>query len=214
MMKGPRIVLADDHSLILAGIRGLLEPFCELVREVGDGRSLVAAALELRPDLVILDITMPLLNGIDAARKIREEWPEVKLLFLTMHANPVYLREALRVGGMGYVLKSAATEELRTAVQRVLRGKTYVTPSFGQIAPDLIDPGSAKASRAYAGLTERQREILQLVAEGRGNKEVASILQISVKTVEFHRGRMMRKLGVHTAAELGKFAVQAGLVGE
>ena len=211
MMTRPTVVLADDHALILDGIRGLLAPFCEVVREVSDGRALVEAALALKPDLVILDITMPLLNGIDAARRIREMWPEAKLLFLTMHANPIYLREAFRVGGMGYVLKSSATEELRNAVQRVLRGIRYVPASLG--ISDTSDTNPATASRAYAGLTDRQREILQLVAEGRGNKEVAGILGVSVKTVEFHRGRVMRKLGVHTAAELGRFAVQSGLVG-
>ncbi|PWT98224.1 MAG: DNA-binding response regulator [Terriglobia bacterium] len=213
-MKRPRIVLADDHSLILAGIRSLLEPFCEVVREAGDGRSLVAASLELKPDLVILDVTMPLLNGIDAARQIKKEWPDAKLLFLSMHASPAYLREAFRAGGVGYVLKSSAAEELRVAVQRVLRGEKYVTASFDADLLETIEGYAGKTSRAEAGLTDRQREVLQLIAEGRSNKEVAAILKISVKTVEFHRERLMRKLGVRSAAELGRLAASQGLVGQ
>jgi DNA-binding NarL/FixJ family response regulator len=212
-MKHPRIILADDHSLTLAGIRSILEGVCEVLREVGDGRDLVAAALELRPDLVILDITMPLLNGIDAARQILREWPQAKLLFVSMHANPIYLQEAFRAGGMGYVLKSSAAEELLSAVQQVLRGRTYIPPAFDPNLLETVNLQTAKPKRASPGLTARQREVLQLVAEGRGNKEIAALLQVSVKTVEFHRGRIMRLLGVHSAAELGRFAAESGLVG-
>jgi DNA-binding NarL/FixJ family response regulator len=213
-MAQPRILLADDHSFILAGIRSLLEAHYDLVGEVSDGRSLVEAALRLRPDLTILDVTMPLLNGIDAARQIKKEWPNAKLLFLTMHASTVYLREAVEAGGLGYVLKSSATEELRTAIQKVLKGQAYLAPSFDREVLETVQASIRKPGRSSVQLTGRQREVLQLIAEGRVNKEIATILNISVKTVEFHRGRIMGKLGVHSVAELIRWAVQAGLVGE
>ena len=130
-MRRPRILVADDHSIVLAGVRNVVEQDFELVGCVGDGKSLVEAALKLRPDLVILDIGMPVLNGIDAAKQIRKVWPEVKLLFLTMHANRMYLREAMRAGGSGYVLKTSASEELKPAIQKVLKGQFYVSAAFG-----------------------------------------------------------------------------------
>ena len=214
MTKRVRILLADDHSFILAGIRSLLEAHYDLVGQVSDGRSLVEAAGTLRPDLIILDVTMPLLNGIDAARQIKKAWPEARLLFLSMHSSPVYLREALDAGGSGYLLKSSAVEELRTAIQTVLKGRTYVAPSFGAGILEGRRPSAARSGRSSVQLTDRQREVLQLIAEGRGNKEIAAVLKVSVKTVEFHRGRIMNKLGVHTVAEVIRWAVQAGLVGE
>jgi DNA-binding NarL/FixJ family response regulator len=215
LSKRTRILLADDHSFILAGIRSLLEAHYDLVGQVSDGRSLVEEAGRLGPDLIILDVTMPLLNGIDAARQIKKTWPQIKLLFLSMHASPVYVREALDAGGSGYVLKSSATEELRTAIQAVLKGRTYVATSIeGGGGLEGVEPSLRRAGRSSVQLTERQREVLQLIAEGRGNKEIATILKVSVKTVEFHRGRIMNKLGVHTVAELIRWAVQAGLVGE
>ena len=213
-MKRTRILLADDHSLILAGIRSLLEPHCELVGQVADGRSLVDAALKLQPDLIILDVSMPILNGIDAARQIKNVWPGAKLLFLSMHANAVYLREALGAGGAGYVLKSSATEELRAAIRTVLKGEIYVARAFGRDVLESLRTPTGRQPRASIALTDRQREVLQLIAEGRGNKEIAAMLSVSVKTVEFHRGRIMSKVGVHTTAELTTFAVRAGLVGE
>jgi DNA-binding NarL/FixJ family response regulator len=209
-----RILLADDHSFILAGVRSLLESHYDLVGQVSDGRALVEAALRLRPDLTILDVTMPLLNGIDAARQIKREWPQAKLLFLSMHSNPVYAREAMEAGGSGYVLKSSATEELRTAVQKVLKGQAYLPASFDRQVLEAIQTSIAKPGRSSVQLTERQREVLQLIAEGRVNKEIATILKVSVKTVEFHRARIMSRLGVHSMAELVRWAVQAGLVGE
>ncbi len=210
MIRRARILLADDHVLIVAGVRTLLEAHYDLVGQVGDGRSLVEAAVRLRPDLIILDVTMPMLNGIDAAQQIKKAWPQAKLLFLSMHASTAYLQEAFNAGGSGYVLKSSAAEELRTAIQKVLSGQTYVAPSLEQG----ITQGVLRQGGLSAQLTERQREVLQLIAEGRGNKEIATILGVSVKTVEFHRGRLMERLGVHGVAELVRCAVQAGLVGE
>lgn len=214
MINRARILLADDHSFILAGIRSLLEEHYDLVAQVSDGRSLVEAAETLRPDLIILDVTMPLLNGIDAARQIKKVWPEARLLFLSMHNSPVYLREAIDAGGSGYLLKSSAVEELRTAIQRVLKGQTFVAPSFERGVVEGVRASVLRLGRSSVQLTARQREVLQLIAEGRGNKEIAAILEVSVKTVEFHRGRIMNKLGVHTVAEIIKWAVQVGLVVE
>jgi DNA-binding NarL/FixJ family response regulator len=197
--------------LILRGIRSLLEHFCEVVGQVADGRALVEEAQRLQPDLIILDVTMPHLNGIDAARQIRQALPQAKLLFLTMHSNPIYLQQALNAGGSGYLLKSSATDELRTAIDRVLKGQIYIAPVFGADALERV----LKTGRRMAGpLTDRQHEVLQHIAEGRGNKEIAGILHVSVKTVEFHRGRIMTKLGIHSTAELFAFAAGHHLAAE
>ena len=213
LSRRSRILLADDHALILAGTRSLLDAHYDIVGQLRDGRSLVDAALRLRPDLIILDISMPVMNGIDAARQIKTGWPEAKLLFLSMHSAPVYLREAMDAGGMGYVLKSAANEELRIAVRRILKGHCYITPSFDREVVETVQASMRAAPGTSVALTFRQQEVLQLVADGRGNKEIADLLNISVKTVEFHRGRVMAKLGAHHVADLIRYAVQAGMVG-
>ena len=212
-MRRSTILLADDHALILAGIRGLLNGYYDIVDQVQDGRSLISTSLRLKPDLIIVDISMPLLNGIEAARHIRKAWPGAKLLFLTMHASPAYLKEAMDAGGMGYVLKSSANEELRSAVQKILKGQVYVTPSFDRDVLETVQPSLRGRPRFSAPLTFRQAEVLQLVAEGCGNKKIADLLKVSVKTVDFHRGRIMRKLGAHNVAELVRYAVHAGVVG-
>jgi DNA-binding NarL/FixJ family response regulator len=212
-MKRARILLADDHSLILTGIRTLLAGNFDIVAEVEDGRTLVEETLRLRPDLVILDVAMPLLNGIEAARQIRRVWPDALLLFLTMHDDPLYLREALLAGATGYLLKSSAHEELITAVRRVLAGERFLAKAVPSEVRDSVQTATGRLSRS-AALTQRQKEVLQLLAEGKSNKEIAQILGISVKTVEFHRAQMMRALGVHTVAELTRAAVRIGLVGQ
>ena len=181
----------------------------DLIGEVSDGRALVTEALRLRPDLIVLDIGMPLLNGIDAARQIRQAWPRAKLLFVSMHSNGMYVREAMSTGASGYVLKTSAAEELLPAIRAVLEGRVYMTPA---LAPNGI--GALPAARVTSGLTERQREVLQLIAEGHSSKEVASILGISVKTANFHRYEVKKKLGVHSIAELAAFAARSGLVSE
>ena len=211
-MKRAQILVADDHSIIVAGIRSLIEQDWELAGHVEDGRSLVEAALRLRPDLIILDIGLPMLNGIDAAKQIHKAWPDAKLVFLTMHTNPIYLRLAMQAGGSGYVLKTSAAEELRPAIQKVLKGEVYVSAKFGPEVVAALQTPSGRPSRSPADLTDRQREVLQLVAEGRTNREIAEILSISVKTVQFHRGQIMRKLGVHSASRLAAFAVKEGMV--
>jgi DNA-binding NarL/FixJ family response regulator len=209
-MKRARILLADDHTLTLEGIRAILEPHHEIVGMVMDGRALLDAALRLKPDLIVLDITMPLLNGIDAAVQIKKSLPGVKLLFVTMHVNPAYLEAALNAGGTGYVLKSAAREELLEAINSVLNGRIYVTPSLSsEHLERFTDPSRAAATLR---LTTREREILQLIAEGRAGKEIAFLLSISIKTVAFHRENIKRKLGLGTTAELTKHAIEQGLV--
>jgi DNA-binding NarL/FixJ family response regulator len=209
-MKRARILLADDHALTLEGIRAVLEPHHEIVGMVTDGRALLDAALRLKPDLIVLDITMPLLNGIDAAVQVKKSLPGVKLLFVTMHVNPAYLEAALNAGATGYVLKSAAREELLEAINSVLNGRIYVTPSLSsEHLERFTDPSRAAATLR---LSTREREILQLIAEGRASKEIAFVLSISIKTVAFHRENIKRKLGLGTTAESTKHAIEQGLI--
>jgi len=212
-MTRPRVLLADDHPLFLAALRSLLETECEVVETVGDGRALVEAAARLRPEVIVLDISLPLLNGIDAARQIKKEQPEVKILFLTMHANLAYLKEALIAGATGYLLKTSAREELMGALRDVIRNRIHVSPGFGEEIVVQFErrPGSLTVPKPV--LTTRQREILQLVAEGRTAKEIAEILNVSLQTVAFHKHQITEKLGLHTTAELTKYAIQEGLIG-
>ena len=214
-MKKPRVIMADDHSLILAGLRRLVEAECEVVGTVEDGRTLVETAQKLRPDLILLDISMPLLNGLEAARQLNKLVPESKLIFLTMHASPTYATEAFQAGASGYLLKRSAASELSQAIKSVLQGQQYLTPL---ITKDVLDsvfkPSTGEQNTsASTALTSRQREVLQLVAEGRGTKEIATILNVSVKTVEFHRARLMRQLDIHSTADLTKYAITHGITG-
>lgn len=209
-MKRARILLADDHTLTLEGIRAVLEPHHQIVGTVSEGRALVEAALNLKPELIVLDITMPVLNGIDAATQIKKILPEVKLLFVTMHVNPAYLEAALNVGATGYVLKSAAREELLDAVQAVLNGRIYVTHSLSSENLERFQNPSRAAATMH--LSAREREILQMIAEGRPAKEIAFRLSISIKTADFHRANIKRKLGLRTTAELTKHAIEQGLI--
>jgi DNA-binding NarL/FixJ family response regulator len=209
-MKPVRVLLADDHPLTLEGLRAFLAPHMESIGTVMDGRALVEEALRLKPELIILDITMPLLNGIDAAVQIKKSLPQVKLVFVTMHANPAYLEAALTAGGTGYVLKSAAREELLDAIKSVMNGHIYVTPSLSaEHLERFQDPVRAAATLR---LSPREREILQLIAEGKATKEIAFVLSISAKTVAFHRENIKRKLGLRTTAELTKHAIDQGLI--
>ena len=212
-MKKPRVLMADDHSLILAGLRKLVEAECEVVGEVEDGRALVEAAQTLRPDLILMDISMPLLNGLDAARQLRKLVPESKVIFLTMHASPTYATEAFQAGASGYLLKRSAASELSLAIKSVLQGQHYLTPSLTKdVLESVLKPSTGEAVKtASATLTDRQREVLQLVAEGRGTKEIATILDVSVKTVEFHKYRIMLLLNLHTTANLTKYAISHGI---
>lgn len=209
-MKNTRVILADDHPLTLDGVKALVEQRLQIVATVTDGRALVEAALRLKPNLIILDIVMPLLNGIDATIQIRKALPAVKLIFLTMHTSPAYLEAALSAGANGYVLKTSAREELDEAIRSVLSGHIYVSPGLSsEHLKRFKDPARAAATLR---LSMREREVLQPIAEGRSAKEIAEILNISVKTVEFHRENIKRKLGLRTTAELTKYALEQGLI--
>ena len=211
-MTKPRVLLADDHTLVVEGLQKLLDGQCELVGTVQDGRALLEAVARLQPDLVILDISMPRLNGIDAARKLKKHMPAVKLIFVTMHADSAYVNEAFKAGASGYLLKRSASRELIEAIQSVMAGNFYVTPL---ITKNVIQSLLTTRSRPGLGLddlTARQREILQLVAEGFSAKEIAGQVGISSRTVEFHKAKIMEMLSLHTTADLVKYAVAHGLV--
>ena len=210
-MSRVRVLVADDHQILAEGLRGLLEPEFELVGIVSDGREMLEAARELRPDVVVLDITMPNLNGIDAAAQLRAAGSAARVVFLTMHREATYAARAMDAGAAGFVLKHAATSELVTAIREVVQGRTYVTPL---IAADLLreyreGPGHRPA--AIEQLTVRQREVLQLVAEGHSAKEIGRLLHISARTAEFHRARIMEVIGATGTADLVRFAIQHGL---
>lgn len=208
--RKPRLLLADDHKIVLEGLRGLLEDRFELVGFAADGRELLALAATLHPDVIVADISMPSLNGIDAARQLRERDPSARIVFLTMHPDATYLARALDAGASGYVLKHAAPDELVTAINAALRGEVYVSPSLRDARTEETLTGAAKPLLA---LTARQREVLQLLAEGRSAKEIGAALEISPRTVETHKYKMMDDLGVKTTAELIQHAIRTGLVG-
>jgi len=210
----PRVLMADDHSILLAGVRKLIEEYCEVVGTVQDGRALLEAANRLKPELILLDISMPLLNGLDAARQLKKTLPETKLLFLTMHASPRYATEAFKAGGSGFLLKQSADLELPQAITAVLQGKHYLTPAITKPVIDRAlkaeEPLGAKG--CSPGLTLRQREVLQLIGEGKSTKEIATLLNLSVKTVQFHKTCLMQELNLHTTAELIRYAITQDLV--
>src|SRR4051812_46438450 len=210
-MRRPRVLLADDHRLVREAFAQLLEPGCDVVGTVADGRALLAAAHELRPDIVVVDIAMPLLNGLDAARQLKGRMPEVGLIILTVSEDPDLPAESFRAGASGYLLKNSAASELLTAIQEVYEGRSYITPlvTQGLVGSLIRDPGPARGS---GQLTMRQREILQLLAEGRTMKEIAHILEITPRTVAFHKYRMMEDLGIKTSAELVRFAIKGHVV--
>ncbi|MDP3090546.1 MAG: response regulator transcription factor [Nitrospira sp.] len=211
-MKKPRVLIADDHSILVAGLRKLVEDRCEVVGTVADGRALVEAADRLKPELILLDISMPLLNGLDAARQIKKALPEAKLLFLTMHASPTYATEAMKAGASGYLLKQSAATELPQAIEAALKGQTYLTPAMTKtVLETALRPKEAELKSSVMDLTPRQREVLQLIAEGKSPKEAAVILNVSVKTVEFHKARIMEQLDLHSTPALIKFAIAEGL---
>jgi len=209
-MSRPRVLLADDHRILAEGLRGLLEPAFEIVGIVEDGRELLTAAEKLKPDVIVADISMPLLNGIEAVRQIKRTNEKIKVVFLTMHPDVAYAASALEAGALGYVLKHSAPSELVTAIQRALRGKVYVTPSLVDELVQFQKEGTSKQDE-LTRLTSRQREVLQLLAEGHSIKEIASILNISTRTVEYHKYRMMTDLGFENSSDLIRFALIHGL---
>lgn len=205
----PRVLVADDHGVVVEGVRGLLAKDYDVVGIVMDGRALIAEASRVRPDVIVLDVAMPLLNGLDAGRKIQEILPKVKLVFLTMQTDPNLAAAALRLGPVGFVLKHSAASELLTAIADVLRGKAFVT---ARLKPENWHVQESRAKQFQKELTLRQREVLQLLAEGRPMKEIAGILSVSEKTVMFHKYEIMRSLNIKNNAELVLLALKNGLI--
>jgi DNA-binding NarL/FixJ family response regulator len=210
--RRPRVLLADDHLLVAEALESLLTPEFDLVGVVEDGRALVEAAGRLRPDVIVADVTMPHLNGIDALAQLRQGGDRTPVVFLTMHRDVTFARRALDAGASGFVLKHSASLELITAIRAALHGKTYLTPQLAGEILESMKEGSEEAGDPLGSLTPRQREVLQLLAEGRSAKEIGASLGISTRTVEFHKYQMMETLDIHTSAELIHFAIKHGLV--
>lgn len=211
-----RILLADDHGIVRKGLRYLLEEESgvEVVGEAANGIEAEKLAEELRPDVIVMDIAMPLLNGIDAASRITKRAPDTRVIFLSMYSDETYLKRALSAGARGYLLKDAAEEDLPRAVRSVMAGHTFFSPQVSRALADQYLQGLARAGATdpLDQLTDRERQVLQLLAEGRSNKEVASLLDLSVYTVDTHRGNLMQKLGLHNTAEVVLFAVRNKLI--
>lgn len=213
-MSEIRALLVDDHALVRAGLRTLLESIdgVAVVAEAGNGEEALRLAAELQPDLVVMDIAMPRLSGLDAAAHIREALPGTRVLVLSMHASEDYVRRALRSGASGYLLKDAAAVELELAVRAVICGETYLSPRVSTQVVDQYVRGPGVPPGPVDALTPRQREILQLIAKGRSTKQIAHQLSLSVKTVETHRAQLMERLGLRDVASLVRLAIRAGLV--
>ncbi len=211
-MAKPRVLLADDHSLVLEGFRRILDDQCELIGMVEDGRALLEAAQRVLPDMVILDISMPLLNGIDAATQLKKTQPSVKVIFVTMHSDADYVRSAFEAGASGYLLKRSAVDELEQAIRTVWAGHTYITPLIAKDLLDVLLSNRPRQPQQKKTLTFRQREVLQLLAEGQTMKDIALRLKISSRTVEFHKAQIMEQLELRTTAELIKYALTHGIL--
>lgn len=213
-MSQIRVVLADDHTLVRAGLRKLLESMLNVVvvGEAGDGLALLALADQLQPHLVLMDIAMPGLNGIEATARLTRTWPDIRVLILSMHQNEEYVRQALRQGASAYLLKDSAPMELDLAITAVLRGETYLSPAVSRgVVSDYVQRLRNEQTPTQV-LTPRQREVLQLIAEGQSTKDIARRLELSVKTVETHRSQLMKQLDIHDVTGLVRYAMRAGLV--
>ena len=210
-MKRTRVLIADDHTMVLGAFKHLLENEFEVVGTASDGRSLIKAAAELKPDVIVLDISMPLLNGLDAGRRLKQLTPSVKLVYVTMDQDADLAAQAFRVGASGYLLKNSSASELPKAIREVAMGRSYVTPlvTEGMVGCFLRRPGRSKGPRK---LTGRQREVVQLLAEGRAMKEVAAILDITPRTVAFHKYTVMGQQQIKSNADLVQFAIKQHLV--
>jgi len=209
-MTRTRVLIADDHAILLDAFKRLLEPEYEVVGAVRDGQELVQAAESLQPDVIVADISMPRLNGLDAAERLLEQLPQVKLVFLTVNEDPQIAAEAIRRGAVGYVLKKSASAELFEAIRQVLRGQTYITPDLARVSrEEFVIEAKRRAARA---LSLRQREVLQLLAEGKSMKEAAEILGVVPRTIAFHKYSMLEQLGLKNGAELVQYAVTQNIV--
>lgn len=210
-MKFPRVLIADDHALVLEAIRTLLEPQCEVVATVTDGRALVESAVMLKPDVVLIDIAMPLLNGLEAVRQLKAKMPKVKLVCLTMNEDSEIGAEAMRAGASGYLLKKSAASELFHAIQEVLKGRSYITPEIARGMQETFIRDPRQVTRRTV-LTSRQREVTQLLAEGKSLKEAAHLLNVTPRTVAFHKYQIMAEMKLKSTAELVRFAIKNGIV--
>ena len=211
-IRKARVLLADDHKIVLEGLRGLLQDEYELVGMATDGMELVAMACRLQPDVIVADISMPLLNGVDAVRKLREEGVRCPVVMLTMHPDVVYASRALEGGAMGYVLKHAASDELVSAIEEARQGRVFISPAIDTNALVEFTSESRRRLRESIEITPRQRDVLQLLAEGKSAKEIGAILGISARTVETHKYKMMDDLGLESSAQLVHYAIRHGLV--
>ena len=211
-MKRWKVLIADDHSMVIDGLRSLLEPEFEVVGAVNDGRAVLPEVRKLQPDVVVIDISMPLLNGLDCTRQLHDTGCTAKILILTMHPDATLAREALAAGASGYLLKSSPGSELKEALRDVLQGRTYLSPGVTRDAVEIMGRMTSIHEDVWARLTPRQREVLQLLAEGKSHKELADILNISVKTAEYHKYAILEKLGLKTNAELVRYAVRHGII--
>jgi DNA-binding NarL/FixJ family response regulator len=210
-MKRPRVLLADDHTLLLEAFEKLLADECDVVGTAANGRALLEAAARLRPDVAVVDISMPLLNGIDAARQLKRLHPDIRIVFLTMNEDPDLAAAAFRAGASGYLLKRSAASELLTAIRELMNHRSYVTPLVTEgLIGSMMQP--ADVGRTGEPLSPRQREIMQLIAEGRSMKEVAAVLNIAPRTVAFHKYRLMEQLHIKTTAELIQYAIKNHIV--
>jgi DNA-binding NarL/FixJ family response regulator len=211
-MNKARVLLADDHKIVAEGLRSLLEPEFDLVGIVEDGRELIAKAQKLHPDVIVADITMPSLNGIEAVEQLKKAGSNARVVFLTMHHDVMYANRAFEAGASGFVLKHSAPDELLTAIREALKGRKYVTPMIAGELMESYKSGSGFQQGVFRKLTSRQREVLQLLAEGKSAKEIAKVLHISARTVEFHKYHIMEELGIKTSAELVQFAIKHGII--
>ncbi|TAK33016.1 MAG: response regulator transcription factor [Chloroflexota bacterium] len=215
-MSGIRVMLADDHTILRQGIRAILEAHADIqvIGEASDGRETVTKALALKPDVILMDIAMPSMTGLEATRQIKQQSPQTKILILTMHENEEYILQILQSGGSGYVLKRAAASELVHAIRAVYQGDFFLHPAITKalVSDYLKRVQSGQEVTSYDRLTDREREILKLIAEGNTNKEIAELLSLSIKTVEAHRVHIMEKLGLHSRVDLVKYAIRTGLI--
>lgn len=216
-MDKTRVLLAEDHTIVRKGLRSLLdkETGIEVVGEAEDGREAIVKAEELHPDVVVMDIAMPGLNGLEATRQIKKRFSDIKIIILTMHANEEYILQSLKAGASGYLIKKAAPAELISAINAVHKGHSFLSPSISRMVIDEYIRRSKEISEGEEGferLTVREREVLQLIAEGRKTREIAELLYISIKTVETHRAHIMNKLDIHSTAELTQYAIRKGII--
>lgn len=212
-MNLPKVILADDHTLVAEALHQLIAPYFQVLATVADGRALLDAAAALKPDVIVVDVAMPLLNGLEACRQLKQKMPRVQVIFLTMNEDPDLAVEAMKSGASGYVLKKSAASELLQAIQAALRGKSYVTPQIARGMQESFIRNPQGRSRSKS-LTPRQREVVQLLAEGKSMKEAATVLRVAPRTVAFHKYRIMEDLGLKTNADLVHFAMKSHIVVE